>query len=306
MTTSTRVVSGMFLDPAADRLTIRSAFFEATFQPLAGGRMLSLRHSLGGDLLVPLKDAAFEPNQWPKAGAFPLFPFHNRLRGATFNFSGRSIQVKPNAANGADTMHGPAHRRPWEVTDHSAVSIEMRLAYKADDEWPFDFRATQQFELKNDQLIIALGITNTAQTPAPCGIGWHPYFRSTRDCCFLVDAAAQWHPDGKGEIAQSTTRRPRIKTELPSVDSTYHFSGWTEVSAFAGENARVVMSGEGQLSCLVMHRKANYFCLEPASHLSGALSMLPQILPNSGICILAPGETLSGKAKLHVDQSHHS
>jgi len=293
--------SNMFSDLKSERHTIRNNCFEAAFQPLAGGRMLYLRHTNHGDLLIPLRDASFDPEQWPKAGAFPLFPFHNRLRNAAFRYDGRLIELRPNAANGTDTMHGPAHRRPWKTTKKSANALEMALGYHADEEWPFDFTAIQHFELREDHLSINLHLTNTDNIPMPCGIGWHPYFIPARDAELLTDAENCWNPLGSTGFPERRALGDDARNGPIQIDSTAHYSDWTQTSAWIGNGTKITLIGGSRLSHLVVLRKAEYLCLEPASHVAGAFTTLPEPPPETGLCLLAPGETLSGTLKLWVD-----
>lgn len=302
MTISEASSLDILTEPISDRRTIRNDCFEATFQPLAGGRMLRLRHVDHGDLLVPLHDTSFDPVKWPKAGAFPLFPFHNRLRDAAFKHDGRLVRLRPNAANGTDVMHGPAHRRAWSVTEKGADFIEMALAYRADDEWPFDFTATQRFELHEEHLSIGLSLTNTSGAPMPGGIGWHPYFKPPRDGVVMTDATSRWEPAGPKGLPERTARDGSTGGNSIEIDSTRHFSDWTEASAWIGDGARITLSGSSRLSCLVVHWRTEYLCLEPASHVSGAFAALPKPSPETGLCLLAPGETLVGIARLSVDR----
>lgn len=265
--------------------------------------MLRLRHADHGDLLVPLHDASFDPVEWPKAGAFPLFPFHNRLRDAAFRHDGHLFRLRSNTANGADVMHGPAHRRPWRVTEKGSDFIEMALAYRADDEWPFDFTATQRFELHVGHLSIELSLTNTSGTPTPGGIGWHPYFKPSRDGQVVTDASSQWESLGPKGIPERMDSDGSTGSRPIEINSTRHYSDWTEASAWIGDGAKITLCGSSGFSCLVVHWKTEYLCLEPASHVSGALATLPEVFPETGLRLLAPGETLAGIARLHVDRS---
>ena len=85
---------------------------EARFLPENGGRMAHLVHDRFGDILVPTAGPEFDPLNWPKAGGYPLFPFHNKLVGARFTHEGRRYEVLPHPAMVTDAQHGPAHRRP--------------------------------------------------------------------------------------------------------------------------------------------------------------------------------------------------
>ncbi|MCX2720857.1 aldose 1-epimerase [Roseibium salinum] len=290
----------MLSDPASERHTISNHFLEATFQPLAGGRMLRLRHADHGDLLVPLQDASFDRGVWPKAGAFPLFPFHNRVRDSRFRHESRLIRLKPNSANGADVIHGPAHRRRWRITEKGPDFVEMVLDYHADQEWPFDFTAAQRFELDGNSLSIGLSLTNSGHATMPGGLGWHPYFKPSRDGLVLTDARSQWNPSGPSGLPERRPRDIGAGGNSIAIDSTEHFSDWTKATACIGDGAGITFYSHPHLSHLVLHRKADYLCMEPASHVSGALAALPEA--KFGLCLLVPGASLSGTVRLSVDQ----
>ncbi len=282
------------------RQVIRNDIFEVVFQPMAGGRMLRLRHVDHGDVLVPLHDEDIDLDRWPKAGAFPLFPFHNRLRDAVFQNDGKTIRLKPNSANGKDVLHGPAHRRPWSVTELGPAHIEMSMDYRADDEWPFDFRATQRFELHQDRLIIRLGLTNTGSTVMPGGIGWHPYFRHSTDEQIRITAQQQWDPFGLGGLSEAGKHNLRtMVTSIPR-DTAQHYSGWTKATVRINGGATTTLLGDDALSCLTALQTSQYLCLEPTSHVAGALERLPDACPETGMRLLQPGASLSGTVSLSI------
>lgn len=191
--------------------------------------MTHLRHRDLGEILVPTPDAAFEPLNWPKAGAYPLFPYHNRVKGAAFEHDGKHIALVPHPALGTDTIHGPAHRRPWKVENASKNAANLVLDYAADEDWPFDFRAGQGFRLFPDRLEITLALINTGNSPMPGGLGWHPYFATSRMRRAETDACLRWPTDEIGlPIGGAEARRA---TRLAASDFTEHFSAWSEASA---------------------------------------------------------------------------
>lgn len=262
--------------------------------------MLSLQHVVHGDILVPMTDTSFDPAKWPKAGAFPLFPFHNRLRDAAFRFEGRIVRLRPNMANGRDTMHGPAQRQPWRVSESGPDFFEMTLTYRADDDWPFDFTATQKFGLQENCLFVRLSLTNTGKALMPGGIGWHPYFRPSPDGKIQINAARLWHPFAPGDPFAHVAHVSRNPDGQIPRDVTRHYSGWTTATARTGEGATISLSGDTSLSCLAVLHKTDYLCIEPASHVAGALEALPDLCVETGLRLLRPGETLFGVSILCV------
>ncbi len=292
---------GTLQDPRVRPQVICNDALEAVFQPLAGGRLLRLRHMDHGDLLVPLDDEFIDLDRWPKAGAFPLFPFHNRLRNAAFRHEGRTIKLNPNTTNGKDVMHGPAHRRPWHVSDQAAEYIEMALEYRADTDWPFDFMATQRFELHGSSVKVRLALTNTGRTVMPGGIGWHPYFRPSLDGQIGLAAVRQLEPFAQGGPLETNLEgSPTAKVALPDGE-TRHFSGWTQATASIGEGINITLMGDRELTCLAALHKSDYLCLEPVSHVAGAFeAMRANAGTNTGPRLLTPGESLTGTAILSV------
>lgn len=300
MTTQAAPISKTFQDSHPLRHVIRNDVFEAVCKPMAGGRMLSLRHVDHGDLIVPLHDEAIDLDRWPKAGAFPLFPFHNRLRNAVFRHDGKTIRLKPNSANGRDVLHGPAHRRPWNVTELAPTLIEMSMDYRADNEWPFDFRATQRFELDQSGMTIRLCLTNTGQTVMPGGIGWHPYFRHSTDAQIKITAQQQWDPFGLGGLSEPD--KQKLQTPIASIprDMAQHYSNWTKATVQMTGGATISLVGDANLSCLTALQTSQYLCLEPSSHVAGALEHLPDACPATGMRLLLPGASLNGTASLSI------
>jgi aldose 1-epimerase len=284
----------------SDSRVICNDHFEASFAPRAGGRLLVLRHVVHGDIVVPMDNRSFDPTNWPKAGAFPLFPFHNRLRDAAFRLEGRTTRLLPNMANGRDVMHGPAQRRPWRVSETGPDYLEMTLTYRADDDWPFDFSATQRFRLQENCLIVRLSLTNSGKALMPGGMGWHPYFRPSPDGNIQITAARVWHPFAPGNPFAHVTHNSRGWDGQFARDVTRHYSGWTIAMARIGEGTTISLSGDTSLSCLAALHKNDYLCLEPASHVAGALETLPELCPETGLRLLRPGETMSGVSILSV------
>lgn len=254
--------------------------------------MARLRHVYHGDLLVPLRSEPFNPSTWPKAGAFPLFPFHNKLLNASFRFDGREIRLRPTIADGDVVMHGPAHRRSWYVSEQAEPCIEMTLQYRADEDWPFDFRATQRFELCGNSLKIMLCLTNTGSTAMPGGIGWHPYFQPSEEGLIALDAARQWEPFGNSDPSVPIFRR--ASSIRLTTGRTQHYSDWRLATARIGESARITIRGSKVLTCFAALQKDDYLCLEPVSHIAGALARMDEWPVSKSMHRLCPGVSLSG------------
>lgn len=286
--------------PSPDAVQIESGQLIARFSPALGGRMTCFSRIGTGDIVVPITDGAFDPLQWPKAGAYPLFPYHNRMSGARFNQGGHAYTVNPHPSLNGDAMHGPAHRRPWYVVSHEKDRLELVLDYTVDDDWPFSFRAVQIFTIDGEGLDIGLRLTNTSDAPAPAGMGWHPYFAASQDRETYCDAALAFAlsdlnmPDSAPPLGREPGPLP------PSPGYTIHLTEWTQVSVELDCGPAVEITADRNLPHLAVHRMPGYLCVEPVSHAAGAFALPPAERAAAGVATLAPGETLTGDLHLRL------
>ncbi|MFB9949336.1 aldose 1-epimerase [Rhizobium puerariae] len=288
--------------PSPDWRKIRSGRLEARFLPENGGRMTHLVHDRLGDILVPTAEPGFDPLNWPKAGAYPLFPYHNRLVGAAFTHEGRRHEVLPHPLLVTDAQHGPAHRRPWHVVAQEADRIELAVDYGADADWPFDFRAVQRFALDGDRLDVELSMANTGDLSMPGGFGWHPYFAAGLDKAVSCDASGIWPVNETGIPAGGVSPASRTDGEpSPREGFTVFLSGWRSAAAVLNGGARITLTAGPELPHVVAHRTAGYVCLEPVSHVAGAFGFPPGEQAAAGLFVLQPGEARSARLSLHVE-----
>ena len=281
-------------------LIMRAGRYEASIAPNAGGRVtrLSWVNDWGhrAELLVPLTSANFDPHQWPKAGAFPMIPFANRLPDAGI-FSelewGKIVSVSPNGR-----QHGLVHRRAWKV--NSANKSHVHLSFTHDQvsvDWPWRFSAEMEMDLHDDGMVVVIRLTNNAEQPMPAVIGWHPYhpLASTQDnAAALVLEAKQRIP-----LEKSGRISPRHKwssfsafAALDTVIETTAFSGWKHDARLKKSlDIEVQIGGQGW-DHLVVHRPvdSNYICIEPVTLLPGEIG---QTVDPNGLGMLLSGETLT-------------
>lgn len=261
--------------------------------------MTHLVHDRFGDILVPTESLDLDPLNWPKAGAYPLFPYHNRLVGAAFGHEGRSYEVLPHPALRSDAQHGPAHRRPWHVVSHSASRIELALDYQADADWPFDFRAVQRFLIGENRLDVELSMTNAGSSSMPGGFGWHPYFAAGFEKPVACDAGKIWPVDAIG-IPGGLPPDPRERKPLPNEGFTVFLSEWQAATAVTNGGAEIAITAGPDLPHLVAHRMPAYVCLEPVSHVAGVFGFPPEERAAAGLFILRPEEERSARLSLRI------
>lgn len=140
---------------------------------LPGRGAFVARLTVDGVEVLYLDEATLDSPTGAIRGGIPLlFPFAGELEG------GRLI-----AAGTAMPRHGFGRRRAWNVTRHTAESIEMRLAADADTraQYPFEFSARIVVTALARGVRIDLHVDNQGTAPMPLAPGWHPYFPCPAD-----------------------------------------------------------------------------------------------------------------------------
>lgn len=280
----------------SDVYTIASQELEAAVSPEMGGRVLSMRYRREIDILIPMTPHRFGILNWPRAGAYPLFPYHNRLAGARVRAGGNVVDLAAHPAALPHTLHGQAHGRPWQVELHLDDRIVMRLDYHADADWPWDFVATQEFRAEGATLVADFSLTNLSSSPMPGGIGWHPYFASTvqprTDAGFLWPHDNDYLPTGIREKISDRIEQERQPTS--------YLEDWAFVEITSDANTITTMSASSPFDYLVVHRgDPSHVCVEPVTHVANAWN-LDAGASDVGARLLHQGQRMEGTVTLSV------
>ncbi len=248
--------------------------YSARVAPAAGGRIAALAWRDGGasvPLLVEWDGQAFDEHAWPKAGAFPMLPFANRLPRDGFVFRGTLVRPEPGPAGFA--LHGSAHRRAWSVVESTSQRAVMRCTHDGGDAaWPWPWVAEQVVELGQRGMTVTLSIKNEATEPMPLAMGWHPYHPADPD---MAGGGLGFSAHARHELDEDGRACDQVEMPLFTMQpgETAAFSEWTG-SACLRSPARgsIVVSCTG-VSGLVLHRpvRGSYFCAEPVTLLPGRL-----------------------------------
>ncbi|MCJ8508970.1 aldose 1-epimerase [Rhizobium lemnae] len=286
--------------PSLEVVDIAHGPFTARVIPDWGGRVAGLSHAGAGDILVPVTASEFDPLNWPKAGGYPLFPFHNRIKQAAFYHQGVLHQLRSHPALGGDVMHGPAHQRVWQVTSSNGSSVSLRLDYDADAEWPFAFTAHQQIELDDHGLTVRLKLVNRSDDPMPGCFGWHPYLAVDLSAAAQTDAGNAYVLDAQN-LPTLAAPVARQSAEIPAkVGYTLHFRDWTEASYSSKKGWDVAVTADPVFKHIAVHRTERYLCLEPVSAAAGVLNLSPEQRQARDLTVLKPGEAIAGSVRLFV------
>lgn len=261
--------------------------YHLALAPRAGGRITSLAWREAGvshPLLVACDVSAFDEDDWPKAGAFPMIPFANRLSSRGLRFGDRELRLRPGP--GGFAIHGFAHRRAWELTRSTAQTAVMRLVHDgASEGWPWAWSAEQEVRVSPQGVTVRLQVKNESDTPMPLGLGWHPYHPICAPADgggFAVSAGSRHDLDQEGR-ACPVARAPAfgmVRGETAAFDT---WTGSFRLALPGRRTLRVACLGARRL---VLHRPASgdYLCVEPVTGLPGHLGR-----EGSDAELLAPG-----------------
>lgn len=281
-------------------VALSNSIWSLSLLPAWGGRIASLRAD-GLDLLLPIDSESFDPLDWPRAGAYPLMPYSNRLRDAQLGFNGRHYRLPAHPTAQPHTLHGVAHTQAWEVLSADAGHVLIACDYQG-EHWPWAFRAEQHFALDGSRLRITLTLLNQGDTPMPAGIGLHPYF--LRHCAMRAHyrIGRDWQIDDEYLATGDYRDAPRIVIldgDDPSPQAHY-LSRWDGHLHVDYPSGSLDLHASAPLSHFVVFAPvgAGYLCLEPVSHLADAFNRPPTQWDEVGTHELKPGACLAATLDL--------
>jgi len=271
---------------------LNNAIWQLKLLPAWGGRIAAL-NAEGLDLLLPISSASFDPLDWPRAGAYPLVPYSNRIRNARLDFNGIEHRLPAHPAALPHTLHGVSHTRPWQVVEVGTERALIRCDYQG-EHWPWAFRAEQQFVLDGNRLRVTLRLLNQGDSPMPAGLGLHPYFQRHPGMRVEYRVGREWQIDadylatGEHQDAEKT-----LRIAADNGASLAHYqSRWDGKLRIDYPQGRLDL--HSTLGHFVAFAPAGsaYLCLEPVSHLADAFNRPRTQWDEVGTHELGPGETL--------------
>ena len=288
-----------------DEITLRAGPLEMSLCPSKGGSISRLRYIFGGTVTPVLRGSDRPPENILDAGNFPLVPFVNRISGGTFRFRGRTVTLGPNMAGDPSPLHGQGWLSGWELISASDTEALIEFHHRA-GEWPWEYRARQQFTLSPEALEIRLSCVNASADPMPCGLGQHPYFQCTDRTRLQTHVTHAWTIDEHVlpvERVAATGRFDLSDVAVCGLGLDHGFGGW-DGRATMSDPAwpfELVMSGpDAGFFQLYSPSEGGLFVAEPVTHANDALSADEADWAELGMRILEPGEEMSLLTRLEV------
>jgi aldose 1-epimerase len=286
---------GMSTPSAA--ITLAHGSLRAVIRPDLGGSLESLIYcGLAGNVSV-LRAPPAVIHTVRDTGCFPMVPFSNRVAKAQLQWQGTDHPLIKMGTTEEHAMHGVAWQRPWEVLDSSDDFAMLSYEHKADAAWPFAFDVSQVFKLDGSALTMTLSITNQAPSPAPVGLGWHPYFAKRVDAQIAFDT-----------ISLPVKLKPASGLASPcaDLDIDHCFEGWTGVALLSDSLIRTRIESNLPRLILYTNPSKDFLAIEPVSHANNAINLGAASaveLERLGVRVLISGETFSAQMSINVENA---
>lgn len=253
---------------------------------------------------VPVLRSTREPLASARqAGSYPLVPFSNRIARATLQWQGTSHPLVSNNAPEPHSIHGVGWQRPWTVLDSDDSFAMLAYEHHADAAWPFAFDSSQTLRVRGRTLELTLALTNQSSTPAPAGLGWHPFFVKRPGSHISFEATGRWD---MGADKLPTTRRPApgLDADCASLDVDHCFDGWSGVVRLRDELLHTRLSSNLRRLVVFTNGSRDVVAIEPVSHVNNAVSLVAAGADAKalGLHTLQPGETLTAQMSIEVER----
>ncbi len=281
----------------------------ATLAPEVGGaiaRFFSQRGTVQQHWLRPTPLDALDPAlPWTMA-SFPLVPYSNRIRDGHSSYGPRPLHLPSNYPNSKHVLHGTGWQLPWRVEAHNTSHATLVLDHPAGD-WPYHFRAVQQFSLDAQTgLTVELSVTNLDTVAMPVGLGHHPYLPNRPGTRLTTEVQAMW--GGDAEVMPTVLQTPpfldtlRSGIALDTLNLDNNFIGWSRHARvdWPDTGTALVMTAQAPMDYFVLYcpPELDSFCIEPVTNCTDWMNLAQIGQGHVGGQLLAPGEELQTRMVL--------
>ena len=230
-----------------------------------------------------------------QSACYPLVPFSNRMAHATLKWAGTSHPLVQNSGDEPHAIHGVGWQRAWDVLEDTGDFALLSYEHRSEAAWPFAFDSSQAFRLQGDALEVTLSITNQSATPAPAGLGWHPYFVKRSRSRIAFAATGRWDTDAQ-HLPTQRVPSGGLDADCAFLDVDHCFDGWNGVVQLRDELLQVRLSSSLSRLVVFTNSSRDIVALEPVSHVNNAINLAHDghaTHADLGVQVLQPGESMS-------------
>jgi len=264
-----------------------------------GAELMSLRSADGVEYLWQ-----GDPAYW--GGRAPiLFPWVGRLFGGQYRYGGKTYELG---------IHGFARKQKFLCTARSENSVTLILDANKETkaQYPFLFRFSVTYTLREKTLEVTFGVTNTGVEPMYFAWGGHPGFNvpltegetmedyslEFSDSCNpeqVLFSAENVLVDGFRPYPLEEGKRLQLRHSLFDEDAIFLTHMAKEITLRGRKSGRGVTLTYPEMKYLGLWHMpktdAPFVCIEPWSSLPGREGVTEDISCRSDLLTAAPGET---------------
>jgi aldose 1-epimerase len=289
-----------------ESITLTAGSLHLEVLPSLGG---AVTRFTAGDFPV-FRPTPATPASVSDCASFPLIPFSNRIRNGRFRFSDAEVQIPVDKRDARFTNHGHTRHLPWQIVSVTPANLTLRFTHSAPEaSWPFPFTAEQYFSLTPSRLTMRARIRNDHKSPAPGGIGFHPYFTRMPGSTLGFSAGCIWETDEVDIPIRSATPAGRFDFSTPKMLESHlinhAYGGWNGAAEITHPSGpRLTINASGTFNHLIFFTPEgkDFFGFEPVSHRPDALNPLPDA-KDEGITILNPGNWLEASMDVTIQET---
>jgi aldose 1-epimerase len=151
--------------------------------PIVAGNQRAVVVEVGGGLRTyevagqELTDGYAADELAPAAAGQLLIPWPNRIRDGAYVFMARRHQLALSEPGYDNAIHGLVRWVPWRATAVHPDSVTLSYSLPPHPGYPWLLELTVTWSVGPDGLRATHTATNRSATPAPYGLGAHPYLR---------------------------------------------------------------------------------------------------------------------------------
>jgi len=257
----------------AGHVVLRDGEAQAVLDALHGGAVRELRCGAVDLLRRSAPGAGADPFD---LASFPMVPYVNRIAHGRLAAGMQRLQLAPNWSGDPHPLHGQGWRAPWRVVEQSVTAAVLEYE-GGGDEWPWRYRARQEFRLGADGLSLQLSVLNLSRETMPAALGVHPYFPDAAGARVITDAARVWRTDASALPLEEVPVPPHWAFDAgrpaASVPLDHCFTHWSGQALITWAHHGVLLQAAG---CRFLHvyvpRGGACLCLEPQTAATGAFN----------------------------------
>lgn len=238
----------------------------------------------------------------------PLLFLPNRIEDGWFELEGERYEFPLNETSRNNHLHGFIHKKIWQLSS-GKNSLEATYTHTPDELWRYPFEVNVLYRFEKNIVNQVVKITNLSTKKMPLLFGQHTVMRLPRKSFIDVTAGRKINltdralPDGSYSVARTHFTGSEGKLDKHAEITTVNgFRGAKITHPEAG--LKITYSVDEQYKFWMFWNgswRNRFFCPEPQTCTVNAVKAA-KLLDDSGVRFLLPGETLTLKSSIGVEE----